>query len=168
MKMMEEYCKVITQMTECLYCSQTDSSVGEFGFLLGSLLRGYILCLVEWKMGFFPPIYLVICFGLWPVEQYLFCSTFVTISFLLCGVVSPEPNPQPGGPGYPFLSGSPPLTCLAWEALPVAYATASIALRIMWLQAPQLSQSRDTPKVSLLWRSGGTCVVTWSWELCWR
>jgi hypothetical protein len=57
--------------------------------------------------------------GLWPVEQYpsifsylsptlsiiitfiqLFLfSTFVTISFLLCGVVSPTPNPQPGGPG---------------------------------------------------------------------
>jgi hypothetical protein len=48
--------------------------------------------------------------GLWPVEQdpsifsYLsptlsiiiksiLCSTFVTISFLLCGVVSPTPNP---------------------------------------------------------------------------
>jgi len=39
--------------------------------------------------------------GLWPVEQYL-CSTSVTINFLLCGVVSPTPNPQPGGPGYPF------------------------------------------------------------------
>jgi len=24
------------------------------------------------------------------------------------------------------------------------------------------------PKVSLLRRSGGACVVTWSWELCWR
>jgi hypothetical protein len=24
------------------------------------------------------------------------------------------------------------------------------------------------PKVSLLWRSGGTCVATWSQELCWR
>jgi len=22
------------------------------------------------------------------------------------------------------------------------------------------------PKVSLLWRSGGACVVKWSWELC--
>jgi hypothetical protein len=29
------------------------------------------------------------------------------------------------------LSGSSPLTCLAWEALRVAYATASIALGIM-------------------------------------
>jgi hypothetical protein len=28
------------------------------------------------------------------------------------------------------LSGSSPLTCLAWETLPVAYATASIALGI--------------------------------------
>jgi hypothetical protein len=28
------------------------------------------------------------------------------------------------------------LTCLAWEALPVAYATASIALGIMWPHKP--------------------------------
>jgi hypothetical protein len=34
------------------------------------------------------------------------------------------------------LSFSSPLTCLAWEALPVAYATASIALRIMWPHKP--------------------------------
>ena len=33
--------------------------------------------------------------------------------------VSPTSNPQTGGPGYPFLFGSSPLTCLAWEALPV-------------------------------------------------
>jgi hypothetical protein len=32
----------------------------------------------------------------------------------------PTPNPQPGGPWYPFLSGSLPLTCPAWEPLPVA------------------------------------------------
>jgi hypothetical protein len=31
-----------------------------------------------------------------------------------------QPNPQPGGPGYPFLSGSSPLTYLAWEYLPAA------------------------------------------------
>jgi hypothetical protein len=94
--------------------------------------------------------------GLWPVEQYpsifsylsptlsiivkfiqiFLHSTFVTISILLCGVVSPKPNPQPGGSGYPFLSASSPLTCLAWEALPVAYATASIALGIMWPHKP--------------------------------
>jgi hypothetical protein len=34
------------------------------------------------------------------------------------------------------LSGSSPLTCLAWQALPVAYATASIALGIMWPHKP--------------------------------
>jgi hypothetical protein len=94
--------------------------------------------------------------GLWPVEQdpsifpypsltlsiivksiqlFLF-STSVTISFLLCGVVSPKLNPQPGGPGYPFLSGSSPLNCQAWGALPVAYATASIALGIVWPHKP--------------------------------
>ena len=26
----------------------------------------------------------------------------------------------------------------------------------------------NPPKVSLLWRSGGACVVKWSWELSWR
>jgi hypothetical protein len=34
------------------------------------------------------------------------------------------------------LSWSSPLTCLAWEALPVAYANASIALGIMWPHKP--------------------------------
>jgi hypothetical protein len=34
------------------------------------------------------------------------------------------------------LSGSSPLSCLAWEALPVAYATPSIALGIMWPHKP--------------------------------
>ena len=28
-------------------------------------------------------------------------------------------------------------------------------------------KSCSPPKVSLLWRSGRACVVTWSWELCW-
>jgi hypothetical protein len=90
--------------------------------------------------------------GFWPVEQdpsncfpYLSPTLSIIVKsiqlfplfdfhnniFLLCGVVSPTSNPQPGGPEYPFLSGSSPLTCLAWEALPVAYAIASIALGIM-------------------------------------
>jgi hypothetical protein len=34
------------------------------------------------------------------------------------------------------LSGSSPLTSLAWYTLPVAYATASIALGIMWPHKP--------------------------------
>jgi hypothetical protein len=65
------------------------------------------------------------------LSSLFLCSTFITISFLLRRVVNPMPNPQPGGPVYPFLSGSSPLTYLAWGALPVAYATTSIALRIM-------------------------------------
>jgi hypothetical protein len=32
----------------------------------------------------------------------------------------PTHNPQPGGPGYLFTSASSPVTCPAWEALPVA------------------------------------------------
>jgi len=35
-------------------------------------------------------------------------------------VVSLTPNPQPGGPGYPFLSGSTPLTYLVRDAIQVA------------------------------------------------
>jgi hypothetical protein len=78
-----------------------------------------------------PPFF-PICHQLSPsLSGFFLCSTFVTISFLLCGVVSPTQNTQPGGPGYLFLSGSSPLTSLAWEALPVAYATASVALGIM-------------------------------------
>jgi hypothetical protein len=46
---------------------------------------------------------------------------------------------------YPFLSGSSPLTYLAWEALPVAYATASIALRIMWPHKPHHNVKVGTP-----------------------
>jgi hypothetical protein len=68
-----------------------------------------------------------------PVSITQFFSTFV---FFRGRVVGPALNPKPGGPGYPILSGSSPLTCLAWEALPVAYATASIALGFMWPRKP--------------------------------
>jgi hypothetical protein len=44
--------------------------------------------------------------------------------------------PRPGGPGCPFSSGSSPFTCLAWKALPVAHATASIALGFIWPGKP--------------------------------
>jgi hypothetical protein len=44
-------------------------------------------------------------------------------NFLRGEVVSLTPNSQPKGPGYPFLYGSSPLTSLAWQALPVVYAT---------------------------------------------
>jgi hypothetical protein len=42
------------------------------------------------------------------------------IYVLRCETVSLTPNPQPGGPGYPFLSGSSPLICLVHDAIPVA------------------------------------------------
>ena len=54
------------------------------------------------------------------LSSFSLSSTFVTVSFLLCGVVSPKPNPQLGGPGYPFLSGSSTSICVAREALSVA------------------------------------------------
>ena len=46
-----------------------------------------------------------------------------------------------------FLPGSSPLTCLAWEALPVAYATASIALgigSIIWSGSMDVDEERRT------------------------
>ena len=59
---------------------------------------------------------------------------FFNINFLQGEVVSLTSNPQPGGPGYPFSSGSSPLTCLAWRpALPTSsYATASIVPTFLW------------------------------------
>jgi hypothetical protein len=48
------------------------------------------------------------------------------------------------------LSGSLPLTCPAWEALPVAYATASIALRIMWPHKPHHCVKVGIPSGDLL------------------
>jgi len=42
------------------------------------------------------------------------------IFFFTGDIVGDMPNPQPGGPAYPFSSGSSPLTCPAWETLPVA------------------------------------------------
>jgi hypothetical protein len=55
------------------------------------------------------------------------------------------------------LSGSSPLTCLAWEALPVAYATASIALGIMWPHKPHHYVKVGIP-------SGGDCTYSF-WYL---
>ena len=55
------------------------------------------------------------------------CSVSEEIILTVWGC-SPTPNPQPGVPGYPLLSGSSPLTPLELKTLPVAYATTSIAL----------------------------------------
>jgi hypothetical protein len=47
-------------------------------------------------------------------------STISAADYLRCEVDSLTPNPQPGGTGYPSLSGSYPFTCPVWVALPVA------------------------------------------------
>jgi hypothetical protein len=41
-----------------------------------------------------------------------------------------------------------------------------VFLRVLWFSP--VSIITPPSKVSLLWRSGGACVVTWSQELCWR
>ena len=54
--------------------------------------------------------------GLWPLLPILEASQqniFMGWGF------QPHDNSQPGEPRYPFLSGSSPLTCLAWETVPV-------------------------------------------------
>jgi hypothetical protein len=55
-------------------------------------------------------------------------------SFLWGGVVNPRPNPQPGGPGYLFLSGSSDTSGMRDSTS--TYATAGIALRIIWPGKP--------------------------------
>ena len=58
-------------------------------------------------------------------------------------VLCPTPNPQPGGPGYPFVSGSSPLTCLAQVALPVASNRPHSSQDHFTMQSP-LCQSKAT------------------------
>jgi hypothetical protein len=82
------------------------------------------------------------CTALWPRRQYSSftigrhmtraCDFVLIVSVplqslntsqqlrLLRGAVNPAPNLQPGGPGYRLLPGSSPLTCPAWQTLPVA------------------------------------------------
>jgi hypothetical protein len=47
----------------------------------------------------------------------IFLRSFSAEHFLWGGVVRPTLSPQPEGLGYPLLSGSSLLTCLAWETL---------------------------------------------------
>jgi len=55
--------------------------------------------------------------------------------FLWGGVVSLTPNPQPGGPGYPFSLGHH-LDLSGMGGPTSSYATASITLRITWPHKP--------------------------------
>jgi len=75
-----------------------------FYFLLNSIHSTF----KSWKtpcnyQNIYPVLFCPLSLNL---SSLFLCSTFVTISFLLCGVVNPMPNPQSGGPGYPFLSAS--------------------------------------------------------------
>jgi hypothetical protein len=63
------------------------------------------------------------------------------------------PNHQTGRPGYPFLSGSSPFTCPAWETLPSNYDTAGIALGITWPYNPLYC-------AKIIISIGGLCNVT--------
>lgn len=54
------------------------------------------------------------------------------------------PNVQTGGPGYPFLSGSSPLTCLAWVTLLAATLLSVSSQDNLTKRVPPLQQSRHT------------------------
>jgi hypothetical protein len=79
----------------------------------------------------------------WALTSSLVVS--LTLLLLRGGVVSLTPNQQPGGPGHPILSGSSLLTCLAWEALPVAHVTAGIALGIIRPHKPHRYAKEGIP-----------------------
>jgi hypothetical protein len=55
-----------------------------------------------------------------------------------------QPPPQPEQPGYPFLSGSSPLTCPAWEIYQQLRYRQHSSQDNMTTQAPPLRQSRET------------------------
>jgi hypothetical protein len=76
--------------------------------------------------------------------------SFLTILFYGVGLLASRPTPNLEGQVNPFLSGSSTLTFLAWETLPVAYATASIALGIIWPHKPRHYAKVGTPSGGFL------------------
>jgi hypothetical protein len=81
------------------------------------------------------------------------------LKFLLGGAVNPTPNPQPGGPGYSFLSGSSPLTCPALETLPAATLRPAY-LRIVWPDKPHHYVKVVIPTGGGVWKTLVHYLVT--------
>jgi hypothetical protein len=85
-------------------------------------------------------------------------------------LLASRPTPQPGGPEYPFLSGSSPLTYLAWETLCQHSSRDHLTT-----QAPPLRQSRGDNVIFMDFRGiklGEALDVGWlatyvtpSWEV---
>ena len=55
-------------------------------------------CVTVYRIFFFRWRYI----PLWALACRTILLDFRNNKFLLCGIVSSTPNPQPGGPGYPF------------------------------------------------------------------
>jgi hypothetical protein len=68
----------------------------------GGLAVSFLLLFLHWH---FSPLWVLACRT---ISFFFLCSTFVTISFLLCGVVSPTPNPNLEDQGIPFCLGHHP------------------------------------------------------------
>jgi hypothetical protein len=87
-----------------------------------------------------------------PYSQIVFCLSvpseaslrFLDINFYGVKLVVLMPNLQPGGPGYPFSCGSSPLTCPAWETLPVVTLPPACLSGSSDHTSPTLCQSGDT------------------------
>jgi hypothetical protein len=107
------------------------------GNFRGTECFAYIIIIIRWRTARGGP---------WPPHV-----GFRNNYFLQGEVVSLTPNHQPGGPGYPLLSGSSHSTCPARVALPVADATAGTALRIIWPRKPS-HPALAFDKVEIPWR----------------
>jgi hypothetical protein len=94
----------------------------------------YIRCLQSFPTVLCPHLFLLWPFGSFsghalpnflPPQPRLQLRFRNKSKYYRVGLLTPLPNPQPGGTGYPLLSGASPLTCPAWEPLPVAVLTPS-------------------------------------------
>ena len=63
----------------------------------------------------------------------LYFQNLISRTYFLCGgVVSPTPNPQPGGQGYLFMSGVVAFDLSGMVGPTSSYATTNIPFRILW------------------------------------
>lgn len=94
-----------------------------------------------------------------PYSQIIFCLSILSeasLSFSQYQIIymirlsAAHPNPQPGGPGYAFLSGSSPSTFPTCGALPAATLPPECLSASLTNQAPSLRQIKDTIRGNIL------------------
>jgi hypothetical protein len=73
---------------------------------------------------------------------------FRNCNFYEARLSAPRPTPNLEGQGIPFCLSSP-LTCLAWEALPIVRYRRHGSQDNLTMQVPPLRQSRDNHEVEI-------------------